>query len=234
MEAGQSVFRGGTHLTQKLQPLIPMSKKAPLAWFAGFLFLSVASPLVGAGFSDDFEGTLVQWTGNAGGGSSGMIVADPLSSGRGNVLTFGTIVGGGDIFTSIAIQLTGPVDVSFDYLGLPERGGVPGDLGGFLGISYTLTPNIEGVDHFWYASTVNGYPGLQVDLADDGAWHRYSFQLNAAAMPAFHVMLEDFIGSGGVAQDVFFDNINVTLVPEPTIAMLLGLGLWGGICLRRG
>jgi hypothetical protein len=211
-----------------------MSRKTLPLSAAAFLFLAVASPLVGAGFNEDFEGTLAQWTGSSGGGGgSGLIVQDPLSSGRGNVLTFGTIVGGGDIFTSIAIHLTGPVEVGFDYLGLPERGGVPGDLGGFLGITYTLTPNIEGVDHFWYASTVNGYPGLLVDLADDGAWHRYSFQLDADAMPAFHLMMEDFIGSGGVAQDVFFDNINVTPVPEPAIMALLGLDLCIGWRSRR-
>jgi hypothetical protein len=210
-----------------------MSNRAPLGLVAAFLFLIVATPAVGAGFTEDFEGTLAQWTGNAGGGSSGMIVADPLSSGRGNVLTFGTTVGGGDIFTSIAIHLSGPVEVGFDYLGLSERGGVPGDLGGFLGISYTLTPNIEGVDHFWYASTVNGYPGLVIDLADDGAWQRYSFQLDADAMPAFHLMLEDYIGSGGVAQDVFFDNISVTPVPEPAMVALLGLSLWAASRSRR-
>lgn len=174
------------------------------------------------GFSEDFESGLSQWTGRAGGSHSGQIVADPLASGNGGVLNFTSLAGGGDIFASSALSLSGPIEISFDYLGLPALGGVPDDLGGFLGIAYSLNPTADGVDIFWYAGSQN-YPGLAVNLVDDGHWHRYSFQLDASALPPFHLILEDFSGSGGVAGDAHFDNITVTPVPEPTTLSLAAL-----------
>lgn len=195
------------------------------------MFVASASPSQALGpFFDDFESGLSLWTGRGGGGHNGILVFDPLSSGRGLVLTFSGITGGGDAFVSNPIALNGTVEVSFDYLGLPHLGGTPGDLGGFVGIAYNLTPSIEGTDHFWAAATQDAYPGLLVTLADDGAWHRYSFQFIASA--PFHLMLEDFIGSGGVGQDVLFDNISIVSVPEPATGALLGLAAM--LALRGG
>lgn len=186
------------------------------------LLLPVMVPAAIPGFSEDFESGLGQWTGRAGGSHSGQIVADPLASGNGGVLNFTSLIAGGDMFASSALSLSGPIEISFDYLGLPALGGVPGDLGGFLGIAYSLNPTADGVDIFWYAGT-QFYPGLVVDLVDDGLWHRYSFQLDASALPPFHLILEDYFGSGGVAGDALFDNITVTPVPEPTTFSLAAL-----------
>ncbi len=186
------------------------------------VLLPAMLPAAIPGFSEDFESGLSQWTGRAGGSHSGQIVADPLASGNGGVLNFTSLSGGGDMFASSALSLSGPIEISFDYLGLPALGGVPDDLGGFLGIAYSLNPTADGVDIFWYAGTQH-YPGLAINLVDDGLWHRYSFQLNASALPPFHLILEDYSGSGGVAGDALFDNIIVTPVPEPTAFSLAAL-----------
>lgn len=198
------------------------------AWVVGIgvcILPTSLHALVVPGFYEDFEGSLAQWTGKGGGSHSGQTVLDPLASGQGAVLRFNSLSFGGDILTSSPIALSGTIQISFDYLGLPELGGTPGDLGGFLGIAYSLDAVTDGVDLFWYAGTQNSYPGLLVDLADDGAWHHYSFQLNADAMPPFRLMLEDYSGSGGVPADVLFDNISVVMVPEPASASLLMLSL---------
>ena len=111
-------------------------------------------------------------------------------------------------------------------------GGTPGDLGGFAGISYPLNPASPGFDHFWLAGTVNGY-GV-VDLIDDGAWHHYSIALDGTSLGSFHLILEDFDGSGGVAGDALFDNISLAAVPEPSAASCLVLGVLAlGIASRR-
>ena len=41
------------------------------------------------------------------------------------------------------------------------------------------------------------------------------------------VMLEDFDVSGGVAGDIFFDNIRLQVIPEPTSLTLLSIGAVG-------
>lgn len=195
------------------------------AVLAGVVALPASLHAVGPGFSEDFEGSLTQWTGKGGGSHTGQTVLDPLASGHGAVVRFNSLAFGGDMLTSSPVSLSGAIEINFDYLGLPSLGGTPGDLGGFLGIAYSLTAATDGIDLFWYAGTQNTYPGLIVNLVDDGAWHHYSFQLNADAMPAFRLTLEDYSGSGGVPADAFFDNINVVMVPEPTAGSLVGLSL---------
>ena len=199
------------------------------AKFLALAFLTTAFPVAAVGpFFDDFESGLGQWAGRPSTAYSGQLMPDPLSSGRGQVLCFTNLNSGGDLFVSNPIALSGLVNVSFDYLGLPALGGTPGDLGGFLGIIYSPTATTQGTDLFWFAGTQDSYPGLTVFLTDDGAWHHYSFQLNASAIPAFHLMLEDYSGSGGVPCDIFFDNISVAPVPEPAVGSLLLLSLLAG------
>lgn len=200
--------------------------------------LALAMPSQAASFTEDFEAGLTQWTGKSGGSHSGVIVADPLNSGRGKVLNFSDFGYGGDIFSSLIASNFGPVVVSFDYLGRADAQSIPGDFGGFLGIAKSLNPVKEGKDIIWYAGTVDSYPSLLTTLADDGLWHSYQFTLDGAALGAFRLTLEDFLGSHGSPCDVFFDNISVapmpTQVPEPSAA---ALGLMGGLAalmmLRR-
>lgn len=200
----------------------------------GLALTLLALPVAASGpagtFFDDFESGLGQWSGRPNTAYSGQLMLDPLASGRGQVLCFTNLNSGGDLFVSNPISLSGLVNLSFDYLGLPTLGGTPGDLGGFLGIIYSPTATTEGTDLFWLAGTQDAYPGLTTALIDDGTWHHYNLQLNASALPAFHLMLEDFSGSGGVPCDVFFDNLSVTPVPEPAIGSLVLLGLMS----RRG
>lgn len=56
-------------------------------------------------------------------------------------------------------------------------------------------------------------------LIDDGEWRTYTIEFDPFAgglVPSnntIRVMLEDFSGSGGVAGDVFFDNVRLTVKP---------------------
>lgn len=190
-----------------------------------------------AGFSEDFESGLGQWTGKYGGSHSGIIVADPLSSGHGSVLTFSDVTYGGDIFTADPILFSGSTVVRFDYLGLTTPCDTADDSGGFLGTTLTLNPVNEGEDHIWYAATRNNYPGLAVLLADDGAWHRYQICIEGESFGSFRLMMEDFIFSGGGPGDVYFDNISVISlsnpVPEPAAASLAIIGALAAALRRR-
>jgi hypothetical protein len=194
--------------------------------------LAGSLPVGAAAFMEDFESGLNQWTGKAGGSHSGVIVADPLNSGRGNVLSFSNLAYGGDIFTTQIFSISGPVVISFEYLGLAKPGSVPGDLGGFLGIARQLDPGPTGEGNIWYAGTQDDYPDLTVLLVDDGAWHRYEFVLDGAAVGCFHLILEDFGGSGGISGDAYFDNISVA-VPEPTMGGLVMIGAFVSLAARR-
>jgi hypothetical protein len=161
-------------------------------------------------FSEDFENGLGQWTGRAGGGFSGRTVADPLGSGRGQVLTFSNLANGGDIFSRATFSTSNALVLSFDYLGFAGTGSQTNDLGGFLGICLSYNPQEDRVDHVWVAGTSLHYAyTLPVDLVDDGVWHRYSMPLVGLTNGVFHLMIEDWTGSGGIPGDAFFDNILV-------------------------
>jgi hypothetical protein len=168
----------------------------------------------GVRFSENFESGLGQWVGKGGGTHSGVTVADPLASGRGQVLKFKRLVAGGDIFTAKPILISGPLAISFDYLGMPGLGGTPGNLGGFLGVAYNLNPLVINDDHIWYSGTENDFPGVCVPLIDDGSWHSYTIILDGTAIGSFRLILEDFFDAGGVAGDAFFDNIAVYSISE--------------------
>jgi PEP-CTERM motif len=194
-------------------------------------------------FSDDFEGpSLDSWTGAFGPSHQGLIVTDPLDSSN-RVLTFSGLNLGGDIFTATKVSLASvsfPM-LSFDYLGLAQLGSVPGDLGGFLGISRQLDIKdaaTDGVEHFWLAGTIPygsaygaGFEAQQ--LVDDGLWRSYEIALSpyvtSKGMADVYVMIEDFVSSGGVAGDAYFDNIRIyaATIPEPTTLALMTLGIAG-------
>jgi ELWxxDGT repeat protein len=144
-------------------------------------------------FTEDFSNGLNQWT-----NISGMVVADPLSSGRGNVLTFGQIRGGGDLVTKSVFSKGDLWNVSFDYLGTPGKGGIANDLGGYLGISPSS---------YWMAGTSSNW-ATPINLIDDNQWRRYSIDWSDTADQ--RLMLEDWDGSGGVPGDTLFDNILIT------------------------
>jgi hypothetical protein len=133
--------------------LILPAKLLALAW------LTTAFPAAAVGpFLDDFESGLGQWTGRPSTAYSGQLMPDPLSSGHGQVLCFTNLNSGGDLFVSNPIALSGLVNVSFDYLGLPALGGAPGDLGGFLGIIYSPTATTQANPAF-LDSPLQIFPG---------------------------------------------------------------------------
>jgi hypothetical protein len=170
---------------------------------------------------ENFSVGLGAWTGKDDGPHQGQIVADPLNAGN-KVLSFTGLNVSGDIFTRdlIPVGNASQILLSFDYLGLAVSGSVPGNIGGFIGISDTLNPQPNGAA--WVGGTelsaVNGLGHTGIELIDDGRWHNYTIDLTKMLkennIPGIHVMIEDWLDAGGVPGDAYFDNIRVATVPE--------------------
>lgn len=167
-------------------------------------------------FEDNFEhGNLDQWTGDVHGPHQGVIVADPLRP-ENHVLTFTELDANGNLFSAAPISVTNSnqqYELSFDYLGLPQADSVPGNLGGFLGLATSVDEWQQG--RYWLAGTdVSGInTSMGVELRDDGAWHHYKIDVTPlvqqAGLAEVHLMVEDWRDIGGVAGDVYFDNIRL-------------------------
>jgi hypothetical protein len=171
-------------------------------------------------FIDAFEADLSQWVGKGGGGAHhGLIVPDPLRPGN-QVLTFNALNLGGDMFGSeVEVAPGNTYLLSFEYLGLfdPVSGANPDNLGGTIGFAED-TPG----GHRWLAGTTTE-GGIETDsLVDDGQWRSYSFEFDPFVPAPFYsgdptnntvrAMVQDWVGSGGVAGDAFFDNIRLALL----------------------
>ncbi len=180
-------------------------------------FLAAAARAQSSSFFDDFEGDLSKWIAKSS-SSQATIVEDPLRSGN-HVLTFLEVTAGGDVFGMEVTAIQGETHfLSFEYLGLPNLGGIPGDLGGTLGIAES-TPG----RHRWLAGTTSCCHVEEDLLIDDGQCHTYVMEIDvfASGLPGqftdfsqrpprddtIRIMLQDFNESLGVGGDVFFDNI---------------------------
>lgn len=186
-----------------------------------FLFaISCFSTVTHAGiiFSEDFENGLSfgageNWNSNI----SAVIVEDPLQGD--SALSFSQLIGGGDLKSNTITSATGKFFVSFNYLGACNSS----DCGGF----------------FWntISSWVGTHPSYPDLLVDNGEWTTYMVELQGNSMS---IHFEDWVGSGGVTGDAFFDNIVIsdtsfeeTLpVPEPSTLAIFALGIIGLVSSR--
>jgi hypothetical protein len=185
-------------------------------------------------FNENFSSGLGAWTGKNDGPHQGQILTDPLNAAN-SVLSFTGLNVSGDIFTRdlIPVGNASQILLSFDYLGLAISGSVPGNIGGFIGISDTLNPQPNGAA--WVGGTelsaVNGLGFTGIELIDDAVWHHYEIDLTQMLkqnnIAGIHIMIEDWLDAGGVPGDAYFDNIQVATVPEnlgfivPTLSFCL-------------
>lgn len=183
----------------------------------GATFACALSPLAAKTlWVDDFEAGLGKWVGksNAPAENFARLENDPVNAGHGKVVTFPTLVIEGAIYTQMMFNhaaMKKPLKLEFDYLGLPNKGGVAGNLGGYIGYARSSSPGSGPSNHRWVGGTDPNYNTYKGDsynhIEDDGQWHHYSVDLSAAEFPDFALMLEDYLYANGVPNDAYFDNI---------------------------
>jgi Concanavalin A-like lectin/glucanases superfamily/Bacterial Ig-like domain (group 1)/IPT/TIG domain/Fibronectin type III domain len=166
---------------------------------------------------------LAQWVPEPGQSHTGVVVPDPLRADN-QALTLTGLGSDGDLFSAGAVfSPSGRYEVSFEYLGLPQGGSVPGDLGGAVGVTAALPVVAGQLD--WVAGTADAQAsltsgtGLVAALVDDGQWRRYSVMIDVAGTPLagspLYLTVQDSASSGGVAGDVYFDDLALRPVESP-------------------
>jgi len=163
-------------------------------------------------FSEDFESGLAQWVGRVT-GHHAQIVPDPLNTGN-SVVNFTRTVAAGDLFSVlIPVEEGVEYELRFDYLGLPQEGSLPDNLGGFIGVS----DGLPGAEVWLFGPAANQAAHLR-DLAEDGHWHSYSAAFRPSSMfvlpdGTIRILLEDGEGEGSIPGDAYFDNIRLYRSP---------------------
>lgn len=173
-------------------------------------------------FEDTFSNDLSLWTGKNGGPHNGQIVVDPLNP-ENKVLNFTSLNVSGDVFptTPIPKKNYSKVLLNFDYLGLAQPGSANGNIGGFIAVGctgWTAGTDPRGLGYI-------GFDFTKTELIDDGLWHSYSLdvtaRVQACELSFIPLTVEDWLESGGIAGDAYFDNIRLvaTDVPRPKITI---------------
>ena len=216
---------GGFMMVNGTGSLLLKAKRRSLRVFVSALTLlavglGTAQPASAIVFYEDFESGLSSWVGKSGGPHNGAAVADPLQADT--ALNFTALNSAGDIFTfTNALFPSGTYTLNFDYLGLCTTG----DCGGFIGFSLGL-PWL----HTCLGGTTSLY-GYSDLLPDTLKWEPVTITFYSPA--SFHLMIEDWVGSGGIAGDAYFDNISLSAVPEPSTFILIGSAMAGFAAFRR-
>lgn len=177
-------------------------------------------------FIERFEGDLSKWIGKFSSEHHGVIVNDPLRP-RNHVVTFTQLVYGGDIFSEEIVVKPGYTYILiFEYLGIPDLGGVPDNLGGAIGFSDQFVENWFSGRFLAATDLGSSTSGIDDDpLIDDGKWHKYKIEFDPFESGYYYydgspenntirITLEDWLGSGGIAGDIFFDDIVLKAKPK--------------------
>lgn len=210
----------------------PSTLARTLGLVATLSMATMAQAAVVSVFADNFESGLSKWDDSRPLSPHAKVVTDPLNASN-KVLTFQVPFFAGSIFSNdTVVSPSGSYTVSFDYLGKSRRFSTPGDLGGYIGVS-----SADKADQLWLGGT--GSFATPVNLIDDGAWHRYTYTFTAPGWltTPLRLMAEDWIGSGLVTGDAFFDNVELrgNPIPEPTSLALVvaALAAAGALSRRR-
>ncbi|MBL8218319.1 MAG: PEP-CTERM sorting domain-containing protein [Bryobacterales bacterium] len=155
---------------------------------------------------------------------SGQVVTDPLNANN-KALSFGQLKAGGDLF-SVPLDLSkGPINISFDYLGLARGTNIGTDTGGFVIVD--LPNSFAG--YVLVGTSVSGFPIFSNMLnLTPGVWHHISMTFAPSLVQAGNgskVVFEQWSGSPNPAGNAYFDNIQVSTTPEPGSMLLAGAGI---------
>jgi hypothetical protein len=185
-------------------------------------------------FAENFQSGLSGWTERNPARPEAALFVDPLNAAN-KVVGFTRLGSAGSIFSNTVVTSPDSVfTITFDYLGVPGRGGVADDLGGYIGVAASVNREVG----FWIGGT--GSHPTPLALIDDGKWHSYSYSWTSRISNSLQVMVEDWAGSKGVAGDVYFDNIVLRAgparpgeVPEPGSLALVGAALVAAVGIAR-
>jgi len=187
--------------------------------------LIAASACASTLFSENFESGSGLADGNWSTTGTAQIVTDP-QNGANHALDFTGDISGGDIFSAAVSYTVGTtLTLSFDVLLTAGGSGSPE---GWIGTDHNPHGNEQWL---WNTGGTAAYNTSGAIVA--GTWTHVSFSFipfDPGSLGNLELKMEQ---NQGTTQHVFFDNILLTTVPEPTPIALTGVGLTALILFRR-
>ncbi len=112
--------------------------------------------------------------------------------------------------------------LSFDYLGLETSESLGDKFGDFIGVS----PDFPGHDRS-DAGIIKSDLGILPYLRDTNQSESHTIEVISSSSFDFHLLLEDFVFSGDVPIDVYFDNILLEAIIPDFQSVPVSSSVWG-------